>query len=66
MREMITFECTKCKSRNYTSTKNKKTTTQRLEFKVKDDEEALRSEIIKLAGKYGRYGYRPDHGPFAA
>ena len=33
MREMITFECTKCKNRNYTSTKNKKTTTERLEFK---------------------------------
>ncbi len=31
MREIITFECTKCKSRNYTSTKNKKTTTERLE-----------------------------------
>ena len=33
MRDIITFECTKCKSRNYTSTKNKKTTTERLEFK---------------------------------
>ena len=33
MRDMITFECTKCKSRNYTSTKNKKTTTERLELK---------------------------------
>ena len=32
--------------------------TQRLELKVKDGEEALRSEIIKLASKYGRYGYR--------
>ena len=32
--------------------------TQRLELKVKDDEEVLRSEIIKLASKYGRYGYR--------
>ena len=33
MRDIITFECTKCKMRNYTSTKNKKTTTERLEFK---------------------------------
>jgi large subunit ribosomal protein L33 len=33
MRDIITFECTKCKNRNYTSTKNKKTTTERLEFK---------------------------------
>ena len=30
MRDIITFECTKCKSRNYTSTKNKKTTTEKL------------------------------------
>jgi len=33
MREIITFECTQCKIRNYSSTKNKKTTTERLEFK---------------------------------
>ncbi|HTY62355.1 MAG TPA: 50S ribosomal protein L33 [Acidobacteriota bacterium] len=33
MRDIITLECTKCKSRNYTSTKNKKTTTERLELK---------------------------------
>lgn len=33
MREIITFECTECKNRNYTSTKNKKKTTERLEFK---------------------------------
>ena len=32
--------------------------TQRRNPKVKDDEEALRSEIIRLASKYGRYGYR--------
>jgi putative transposase len=32
--------------------------TQRLEPKVKDDEEALLSEIINLASQYGRYGYR--------
>ena len=32
-RDIITFQCTECKNRNYTSTKNKKTTTERLEMK---------------------------------
>ena len=32
MRENIILACTDCKQRNYTSTKNKKTTTNRLEF----------------------------------
>jgi len=32
-REIITFQCQECKERNYTNTKNKKTTTARLEFK---------------------------------
>ena len=32
-REIITFQCQECKNRNYTSTKNKKTTTTRLEMK---------------------------------
>ncbi len=32
--------------------------TQRDNPIVKDDEECLRSEVIRLAGKYGRYGYR--------
>ena len=32
-REIITFQCTECKDRNYTNTKNKKTTTGRLEMK---------------------------------
>jgi len=31
-REIITFQCTECKNRNYSTTKNKKTTTGRLEF----------------------------------
>jgi large subunit ribosomal protein L33 len=31
MREIITFECKKCKNRNYTSLKNKKKTPGRLE-----------------------------------
>jgi large subunit ribosomal protein L33 len=32
MREIVTLQCTACKERNYTTTKNKKTTTGRLEF----------------------------------
>ena len=32
-REIITFQCAECKNRNYTSTKNKKLTTERLELK---------------------------------
>jgi large subunit ribosomal protein L33 len=33
MREIVTLQCTEGKERNYTTTKNKKTTTGRLEFK---------------------------------
>jgi large subunit ribosomal protein L33 len=33
MRDIITLACTECKRRNYTSTKNKKTKPERLEFK---------------------------------
>ena len=32
--------------------------TQRYSVNVKDDEEALRAEIVRLATGYGRYGYR--------
>jgi putative transposase len=32
--------------------------TQRATVVVKDDEESLRAEIIRLASKFGRYGYR--------
>jgi len=32
--------------------------TQRRERKVRDDEEALREDIVRLAGRFGRYGYR--------
>jgi large subunit ribosomal protein L33 len=32
-REIITFQCSECKNRNYSSTKNKKTKTERLELK---------------------------------
>lgn len=33
MRVMVTLACTECKQRNYTTTKNKKTTTARIELK---------------------------------
>ena len=33
MQDIITFECTVCKNRNYTSTKNKKKNTDKLELK---------------------------------
>ncbi len=32
-REIITLACSECKSRNYTTTKNRKTMTERLEIK---------------------------------
>ena len=32
-REIITFQCSECKRKNYNKTKNKKTTTERLEMK---------------------------------
>ena len=31
-REIVTLQCSDCKDRNYSTTKNKKTTTGRLEF----------------------------------
>ena len=33
MREIITLECNQCKSRNYTTTKNRKKHSERLEVK---------------------------------
>jgi len=33
MRDIVTLACTKCKRRNYTTTKNKKNTPNKLEFK---------------------------------
>jgi large subunit ribosomal protein L33 len=33
MREIITLECTTCKERNYTTTKNRKKHSERLEVK---------------------------------
>ena len=32
-REIIQLQCNECKNRNYSKTKNKKTTTERLEMK---------------------------------
>ena len=32
MRDIITLACSECKRRNYSTTKNKKKTTERLEF----------------------------------
>ncbi len=32
-REIIQFQCQECKNRNYSKTKNKRTTTERLEMK---------------------------------
>ncbi len=32
-RELVTMACTECKHRNYTTTKNKRTTSGRLEMK---------------------------------
>ena len=33
MRDIVTLACNECKRRNYNTTKNKKKTTERLEFK---------------------------------
>ncbi|MCH8325371.1 MAG: 50S ribosomal protein L33 [Bacteroidetes bacterium] len=33
MRDIITLECTECKRRNYTTTKNKRLQTGRVEYK---------------------------------
>ena len=33
MREIITLECTECKGRNYTTTKNRRKHSERLEMK---------------------------------
>ncbi len=33
-------------------------TTQRYQPMIRDDEEPLTAAVIRLAGQYGRYGYR--------
>ncbi len=33
VREVVILQCTECKRKNYTTTKNKKKTTEKLEFK---------------------------------
>ena len=40
--------------------------TQRREKKVKEDEEALREDVVKLARRFGRYGYRMVTGMLRA
>jgi putative transposase len=40
--------------------------TQRRRPKVKEDEEALREDVVKLAGRFGRYGYRMITGMLRA
>ena len=40
--------------------------TQRRQKKVKDDEEALREDVVRLAGRFGRYGYRMITGMLRA
>ncbi len=40
--------------------------TQRRKGKVKDDEEALREDVVGLAGRFGRYGYRMITGMLKA
>ena len=45
MQEIITLACTECKRRNYTTTKNKKTTTEKLE----------RSKYCKFCKKHTKH-----------
>jgi len=33
MREIVTLQCTECKRRNYSTTRNKKTQTEKMELK---------------------------------
>ena len=40
--------------------------TQRRELKVREDEEALREDVVKLARRFGRYGYRMITGMLRA
>ena len=40
--------------------------TQRRKRKVREDEEALREEVVKLARRFGRYGYRMVTGMLRA
>ena len=40
--------------------------TQRRRPKVKEDEEVLREDVVKLAGRFGRYGYRMITGMLRA
>jgi len=48
MRDRITLECTQCKNRNYTTTKNKRNTSERLELKNIANSAKLILSIRKL------------------
>ena len=48
-REIITLQCTECKRRNYSTTKNKKTTTEKLSFRKFCP--ACRSHTLHKEGK---------------
>jgi len=50
MREIITLQCGECKNRNYTTTKNKKKHTERLEAKKFDQSTR---EIVETAKRTG-------------
>ena len=49
MRDLISFQCEQCKRRNYTSTKNKKTTTDKL---------SLREVLPVVSNTYGPQGVK--------
>ena len=46
MREIITLQCGECKRKNYSNTKNKKTTPEKLEF-IKFDPKARKHVAYK-------------------
>src|SRR5256885_39851 len=57
-RDNIVLQCGDCKSRNYTTTKNKKTTTERLEFKKfcrRRRERGLSSPRAGLVGRLSQF-----------
>jgi len=49
MRDLISFQCDQCKRRNYTATKNKKTTTDKLAMRKFCP--ACRSHTLHKEGK---------------
>ena len=55
MRDIITLACTDCKNRNYTTTKNKKTTPDKLDALVNDISIGLPAEIAARRQQYAYY-----------